>query len=295
MNVVITGASGLIGTALREALKADGHQVYAMERRQQSTALFHWWPPTRQIYFDPDIPVDAVINLAGAGIADQRWSPQRKQEIKDSRAMATELLAETLAALPHKPSVLLSGSAIGFYGETGSQQVDEKNEAGTDFLAEVSYAWEQATKSALNAGIRTVLLRTGIVLSNQGGALQKMLLPFKLGAGGVVGNGMQYMSWVSLRDEVSMIRFLLQREDLSGPINLVAPAAVTNRAFTKALGKALKRPTFLSMPAAAARLAFGEMADHLLLSSIRVYPTILEQAGYSFQDPDLATALKAMV
>ena len=295
MNIVITGASGLIGTALSSALRADGHQVYGMQRSPSSDAPFHWWPPAGHIHFDDSIPVDVVINLAGAGIADRRWNERRKQEIRDSRVLSTELLAKTLSRLPHRPGLFISGSAIGFYGDTGAERVDEMNEAGSDFLAEVSYAWEQAAKPALDAGIRTVLIRTGIVLSDRGGALQKMLLPFKLGVGGVVGSGQQYMSWVSLRDVVAMIRFLMAHEELSGPVNLVAPTAVTNREFTRTLGSALKRPALLPMPAFAARLAFGEMADQLLLSSIRVYPYLLQQAGYRFQDGDLETALANII
>jgi uncharacterized protein (TIGR01777 family) len=295
MNIVITGASGLIGTALSASLSQAGHHVYAMERQPQSKQPFHWWPPTGQIHFDPDIAIDAVINLAGAGIADLRWSPQRKQEIKQSRVAGTALLAQTLAQLPHKPQVLLSGSAIGFYGDSGAQQVDESSPPGTDYLADVATAWEQATAPAQAAGIRTVLLRTGVVLSARGGALQKMLLPFKLGLGGPVGDGRQYMSWVSLRDEVGMIEFLLQHPEISGAVNLVAPQAVTNAEFGSTMGKVLHRPALLPLPAFAAKLAMGEMAEALLLSSCRVFPGVLQQAGYTFQDAQLSHALEHAV
>jgi len=295
MNIVITGASGLIGRALTRALQQAGHQVFAMERKPASRQPFHWWPAAGQIHWADEIAIDAVINLAGTGIAEQRWSPQRKQEIKNSRVDATRLLATKLASLTHKPRLLLSASAIGYYGDTGNVAVSEPASAGADFLADVATSWEQATQPAQAAGIRTLLLRTGIVLSEHGGALHRMLLPFKLGLGGVVGNGEQYMSWVSLRDAVAMICFLLQQPGLSGPVNLVAPAAVTNREFTQTLGRVLHRPTLLPLPATVARLALGEMAQPLLFSSIRVTPGVLQQAGYPFLDADLQSCLQHLL
>ncbi|MAR89624.1 MAG: TIGR01777 family oxidoreductase [Pseudomonadota bacterium] len=295
MNIVISGATGLIGTALTRALTAAGHNVYGLARSPQSSALFHWWPPAQQIHFDPDIPVDAVINLAGAGIADKRWNDERKREIKQSRIMATRLLAEKMAAMRHPPQVFISASALGYYGDTGDQAVTESSAVGEGFLAEVARDWEQAAAPAVAAGIRTLFIRTGIVLSTEGGALQQMLLPFRLGLGGIIADGRQYMSWISLRDEVEGIRFLLEHPGVSGPVNLVAPNPVSNRAFTKTLGKVLHRPTLIPLPAAVVKLVFGEMGEHLLLTSTRVQPRVLEQAGYRFLDPTLRGALENLL
>lgn len=295
MIIVIAGASGLIGTALQKTLRQAGHQVFPIVRGAAANGLFHWQPSDGRIHFDSTFPVDVLINLSGAGIADKRWAPDRKLEILKSRVDSTRLLTETIVSLPTRPKLLISGSAIGFYGETGGDSVDETGSNGEGFLAEVASRWEAAAEPAIDAGIRTVFMRTGIVLNSRGGALNRMLKPFKCGLGGVVGTGGQYMSWVSLKEIINMIIFIIGNESLSGPVNLVSPQAVTNREFTRCLGRVLKRPTLIPLPGMLARAAFGEMADHLLLSSIRVYPKVLEEAGYQFLEPGLEVALEGAV
>ena len=210
---------------------------------------------------DDAIQLDAVINLSGASIADGRWTEKRKKLILESRINSTRLLAETLAGMQNRPGVFISGSAIGFYGDSGEQIVDEDSKPGSNFLAMVAQQWEEATQAASAAGIRTVNMRTGVVLSPEAGMLDKLLLPFKLGLGGIVGNGKQYLSWVSIHEIVNMIQFLLNNESLSGPVNLVAREPVTNHTFTKALGAVLNRPTLIPLPAYAVKLAFGEMGE----------------------------------
>lgn len=295
MNILITGASGLVGGALRETLTSLGHTVYAMHRDPASDQPFHWWPPTGRIHFDPTIAIDGVIHLAGASIADGRWNARRKQLILRSRVQSTQLLASALAQMPVKPAVFISGSAIGYYGHTGDRWVDESSAPGDDFLAMVARQWEQAAEPAELAGIRTVLIRTGMVLSRQGGALQKMLPPFKLGLGGRIGSGNQFISWVRLQELCQMIAFIFEHSELSGPINLVSSPAVTNAEFSATLARALGRPALLPMPGWLARLLFGEVADLLLLSSTRVKPTRLQEAGYPFIDNSLEAAIGAVL
>jgi len=232
------------------------------------------------------------VHLAGEPIAEGRWTQEKKRRILESRVKGTRLIAETLAKLNEKPRVLVSASAIGFYGDRGDEVLLEESASGEDFLSEVCREWEKATLAASQAGIRVVHLRIGIVLSAEGGALAKMLTPFKLGVGGRVGGGRQYMSWITLDDLVGVIRRALADESLRGPVNAVAPQAVTNEEFTKALGRVLGRPTFLPVPAFAARLAFGEMADALLLSSARVEPARLKEAGYEFSQTEVEGALR---
>jgi uncharacterized protein (TIGR01777 family) len=295
MNILITGSSGLIGTALTKTLGADGHQIYPLVRNKHANEPFYWQPDHDKIHLDESIKIDAVIHLAGANIAEKRWNEQRKNEILNSRENGTRVLAEALSKLKNKPKLLISGSAIGYYGDTGDIAVDESSKAGTGFLAEVSKKWEQATQSAEQAGIRTVHMRTGIVLSLNGGILKQMRLPFSLGLGGIVGDGKQYLSCVSINDVIGMIRFLLVNESITGPVNLVSRNPVTNREFTRALGKALNRPTIFPLPTFIARIMFGEMADALLLSSTRVLPARLAAAGYQFKDDDLETTLKSLL
>jgi len=295
LNILITGASGLIGTALQAALHQQGHKVTCMERGENCTSNFFWQPDKKIIHFDGTKHIDVVINLAGSNISDGRWTDKKKQLILDSRIKSTQLLSTTLAKLKSPPKLFISGSAIGFYGETGSGIVNENSNGGNDFLANISKQWEDATKSAIDAGIRTVNLRTGIVLSTKGGALQKMLLPFKLGLGGVVGSGKQYMSWVSIEDVTRIISFIIDNDTLVGPVNMVSPEPVTNYEFTKSLGQSLGRPTIFPMPAFVARLLFGEMADALLLTSIRVKPEKLIQQGYDFYHQNLSNALKDII
>lgn len=278
MKVFISGCSGLIGSALENSLRTDGHAVGRLPRTYENPIDF--------------TGVDAVVHLAGESIAEGRWNAAKKQRIEESRVKATRQLAKQLAKSETKPSVFLCGSAIGFYGNRGDEVLDESSLPGSGFLSDVCKKWEEASSPAIKAGIRTVNLRTGIVLSTTGGALQKMLPPFKLGSGGILGNGKQYMSWISLDDEVKAIRFLIDHGTISGPVNLVAPHPATNLEFTKTLGKVLHRPTFLPLPAFAARLLFGEMADALLLGSTRVLPKKLIDAKFEFCHPDLQSALK---
>ena len=236
--------------------------------------------------------MDAVIHLAGENIAEGRWNAAKKARIKDSRLIGTRKLAEQLAQSEHKPSVFISASATGFYGDTGSETITETSAAGTGFLPEVCVEWEASTQPAEEAGIRTVHLRTGIVMSKKGGALKKMLPPFLLGGGGILGTGKQYMSWITLADMVGAIRFAMENDSLSGPVNLTAPNPVDNKEFTKILGRVIKRPTIAPLPGFAAKLIFGEMADAILLSGTKVLPTKLTEAGYSFTHATLEPALQ---
>ncbi len=295
MNILITGSSGLIGTALKDSLSSNGHKVFPMLRNKLNNGPFYWHPPENKINIDDSIYIDAVIHLAGASIGDGRWTKKKKKNILDSREIGTRLLANALAKLKNKPQVLISGSAIGFYGNTGDKTVDESSNPGSDFLSDVCQRWEKATEPASKAGIRTVHIRMGIVLSSRGGTLQKMLLPFKMGLGGIIGNGQQYMSWVSIDDITGMIQYIIENESITGAVNLVSKKPITNYTFTKTLGSVLNRPTFFPLPAFAARMIFGEMADALLLSSKRVLPKKLEEAGYKFVDEDLEKTLRLKI
>ena len=295
MNILLTGSTGLIGGALIEHLGKQGHKIFPLYRNPESEKLHYWLPEENRIHLDDEIKLDAVIHLAGENIADSRWSKKKKDRILNSRAHGTRLLAEAITELKHKPKLLISGSAIGYYGDTGDNIVDEDSNRGTGFLSDVASQWESATQAAEDAGIRTIHIRTGIVLSPDGGVLQKMLLPFNMGLGGVVGNGKQYMSWISIDDVIGIIDYMLNNDQLSGPYNLVAPQPVTNYTFTKSLGRALQRPTILPLPAFVARMMFGEMADALLLSSSRVAATRLNSLGYTFFDNELDQALSRLL
>ena len=294
MKVAITGSSGLIGTALRDELAAAGHEVIRIVRRSSPSAGdISWDPVAGKLDRAAMEGIDAVVNLAGEGIGNKRWSDQQKQKLVDSRVKGTTLLAETLAGMDRPPAVLLSGSAIGFYGDRGDQVLTERSDAGHSFLGELCVKWEGATAAASQAGIRVAHLRTGVVLSKQGGALAKMLPLFKFGLGGKMGSGRAYWSWISLADEVGAIAFLLEHP-VSGPVNLTAPAPVTNAEFTKALGQVLHRPTLLPVPAFGPKLLLGaELADALLFSSARVLPQALNDAGYSFHHPDVTSGLES--
>jgi uncharacterized protein (TIGR01777 family) len=294
MNVLVSGSTGLVGTALIPALMAGGHEVIRLVRaksRTPSKEIIGWNPEAGYIDSAGIEGLDAVVHLAGEPIASGRWNSAKKARIRDSRVQGTRLLCEALAHASRRPSVLLCASAIGFYGDRGDEVLTEASAAGSGFLADVCREWEGATDLARQNGIRVVNLRFGVILSTAGGALAKMLTPFKMGVGGVIGSGRQYMSCISIDDCIGAIQHALAADHVSGPTNIVQPGPVTNHQFTKALGKVLGRPTIFPMPAFAARLAFGEMADQLLLASARVEPQKLVASGYQFGHPDLETAL----
>ena len=296
MNILIAGGTGLIGTALEKQFRQAGHQVWILSRQKSQRDNYIFWQPAQEIIeLDTDLKIDTVINLAGESIADHRWNQTVKKSIWASRIQSTKLLAATILMMKNPPKVFLSSSAIGIYGNTGETIVDEHSLAGSDFLAELSLAWEHAAKTIDSSSIRNVQIRTGVVLSPKGGVLAQMLLPFKLGLGGPFSHGNQYMSFISLHEVVNAIEFIIKTESIKGPINLVAPEAVTNRQFTTTLASLLNRPAFFKIPAIIARLAFGEMADALLLSSSRVKPQVLTDHGYQFIDKDLRQALKKML
>ena len=296
MNILIAGGTGLIGTALEKKFRQAGHQVWILSRQKSQRDNYIFWQPAQKIIqLDTDLKIDTVINLAGESIADHRWNKAVKKSIWTSRTQATELLAATILTMKHPPKVFLSSSAIGIYGNTNDSVVDEHSPAGSDFLAELALDWEHATETINHSSVRSIQLRTGVVLSPKGGVLAQMLLPFKLGLGGSFSHGNQYMSCISLPEIVNAIEFIIQTESIEGPVNLVAPEAITNRQFTATLASLLKRPAFFTIPAVVARLAFGEMADALLLSSSRVKPQVLIDHGYQFLDKDLRQALEKML
>ena len=293
MKVAITGASGLIGGALVPFLTAGGHEVLRLVRRApRAKDEARWDPEAGEVDAAALDGVDAVVHLAGVNIAGRRWTEARKALLRSSRVGPTRLLAGALAGLKKKPRVLVSASAIGYYGNRGDAWVTESDAPADDFLGRLSAEWEAAAEPARKAGIRVVHPRIGVVLSPAGGALGKMLLPFKAGLGGVVGPGTQYMSWIALDDLLGVIHHLLDRADLEGPVNAAAPEPVTNAVFTKTLGRVLGRPTVAPVPAFALRLALGEMADAALLASTRVRPERLQASGYRFRFPDIEGALR---
>ena len=292
VRVAVAGASGLLGSALVRRLAADGHTVLRLVRRAPRGAdEVRWDPAAGQVDAAALEGVDAVVNLAGENVGE-RWTPARKRAIRESRAGATRLLANTLAGLTNKPRVLVNASAVGIYGDRGEERLDEASAPGRGFLAEVVRDWEAATEPASGAGIRVVLPRFGVVLSARGGALAKMLTPFRLGAGGTLGSGAQWMPWISIDDAVALMETAIHDERFAGPLNAVADA-VTNQQFTHALGRALGRPTIVPVPAFALKLAFGEMAAETTLASQRVEPRALTQLGYSFIHPELDDAVRA--
>ena len=293
MRVLVSGASGLLGSALVSFLEGGGHSVTPLVRSASAGAGVVWDPAAGVLPREHLDGFDAVVHLAGESIAGGRWTEERKARIRDSRVDGTRLLAGALAKLERPPAVLICASAIGYYGDRGEQELDEDSAAGSGFLADVCREWEQAAAAADEGGIRVVNLRLGMILSAAGGALAQMLTPFRWGGGGVLGGGRQYMSWVSIDDVVGAVDHTLRRDELRGPVNVVSPTPVTNREFTKTLGRALGRPTLLRMPAFAVRAAFGEMGDALLLSSTRVLPKRLIDTGYEFRHASLASALRA--
>jgi uncharacterized protein len=291
--VAITGASGLIGAALADHLTAAGYSVRRLVRAPtQRKAGDIWWDPTAgRIDANALNAVDAVVHLAGEPIA-QRWTDGAKRRIRESRVRGTELLAGTLASLERAPRVLVSGSAMGIYGNRGDEELDESSAPGNDFLAATAVAWEAAAEACRRAGVRVVTLRTGLVLSPRGGALAKLLLPFRFGLGGRVGSGRQWVSWIGLADTVMAIRHAIETDSLTGPVNLSAPGPVTNADLAKTLGTVLRRPAVFPVPAFAMRLAFGEMGEATLLASQRMRPRRLLDSGYQFRYPTLESALR---
>jgi uncharacterized protein (TIGR01777 family) len=296
MRVVVTGSTGLIGSKLFDSLRADGTEVVRLVRRPPRADDERSWDPARhRIDADALDNADAVVHLAGAGIGDKRWSDDYKRLVLQSRVDGTSTIADAVAGLPgHKP-VLLSGSAVGYYGDTGDEAVDETGPSGAGYLADVVRRWESATAAAEQAGARVVHLRSGVVLSTEGGALGKVLPLFKLGLGGRLGSGRQWMSWIAMADHIAAMRFLLASTDLSGPVNLTAPEPVRNRDYTKAVARALRRPAVAVVPAVALRTALGEFADEGVLVSQRVVPAKLEEAGFSFAYDDIDAAVRALV
>ena len=295
MKIMVTGATGLVGSRLVPLLKQDGHEVVTLTRRTPRNSSERQWDPAGILPAGTLHGIEVMVHLAGENIGDGRWTAAKKQRIRDSRVVGTRLLAEAVAASGGAVKTFVCASAIGFYGNRGNEELTEASPVGSGFLAEVCRDWEAATEPARQAGVRVVHVRMGVVLSSAGGALAKMLLPFKMGVGGVVGPGSQYMSWLTVDEAARIYAFVVQHPELQGPVNAVAPQPVTNAEFTKALGRVLHRPTVLPLPAFAARLAFGEMADELLLGSTRVIPTRLQAAGYQFQFPEIESALAAAI
>lgn len=296
MHFAVTGSTGLIGSALVPFLTAGGHRVFRLVRGHAAGLDYIRWDPARGVR---DVALlegaDGVVHLAGENIAGGRWTAPRKAAIRRSRVEGTRRLCQALARLARPPKVLVCASAIGYYGDRGDQVLTEEASPGNDFLALVCREWEEAAAAATKTGIRVVNLRFGIVLSPAGGALQKMLLPFRLGAGGRIGSGRQYWSWIALDDVVGAVHHALVTEALAGPANAVAPSPVTDAEFTRVLGRVLHRPTIAPLPAFAARLLLGEMADALLLASARVIPRRLQETGYAFRFPDLEAALRHLL
>ncbi|MEM7415486.1 MAG: TIGR01777 family oxidoreductase [Gemmatimonadota bacterium] len=284
LKVAITGASGLVGSNLKHFLTTGGHEVVSLVRdsRKLEDGTAFWNPAAGVLDPEALVGVDAVVHLAGTSIAAGRWTEARKRSIKQSRVRGTELIARTMASMPNGPRVLISASAVGFYGDQGQTTITEAAPAGRGFLAEVCRAWEGATKPAERAGVRVVTLRTGVALSPAGGAIGQMLLPFKMGAGGRLGSGKQYMSWIDLDDLIASIVHAIYAENLSGPVNATAPNPVPNSTFTGALGRALGRPTIVPVPALAVKAVFGELGTEALLWGQRVMPTKLLESGFEF-------------
>jgi hypothetical protein len=295
MKVIVGGASGLIGAALTRALRADGHQVLRLVRGRpaRDATEIAWDPDTARIDATALDGVDAAVNLAGISIAKWPFTASHRRRVLESRTRSAALLSRALASISRGPSVLVSASAVGYYGNRGDELLDERSGGGTGFLAEVCRAWESATDPASQAGVRVVTTRFGVVLSGKGGALQAMAMPFRLGLGGRIGNGRQFFSWVSITDAVRGIRHAIEHEDLRGPVNVTSPEPVTNEEFTRTLGRVLHRPTILPVPAAAVRILLGKLADETLLVSQRVIPNRLLESGFTFREPKLEDALRS--
>ncbi len=293
MKIIIAGSTGLVGSALIPVLRMQGHEVMRLVRsRPEAPDEIPWNPAERQLPVARIEGADAIINLAGENVGAGRWTKARRVRIRASRRDSTATLVSAMNALARKPGVFVNASAVGFYGDRGDEMLTEASGPGPGFLAEVCQEWEKEAEAAMQAGVRTVRLRFGVILSPEGGALAKMLPVFRLGLGGRLGSGKQWMSWVSLPDALGAIGHALVHSACAGPVNVVAPGSATNAQFTARLGAALRRPALLPVPAVALRLLFGRMADEALLASTRAVPRALEQAGYVFQHPELALALE---
>lgn len=291
MKILIGGASGFIGKALKKHLEKE-HQVYTLVRdKDQATGKAIFWD-IDALKIETDIDFDVVINLAGENIASGRWTKARKEAIERSRVNATKTIARFFTLRKTLPKAIINASATGFYGSRGDETLNESSSSGIGFLADVCKEWEQALLPVKDRGIRTVFLRTGVVLGKEGGVIKNLMVPFKLCLGGNLGDGSQYMSWIDLEDVVQAVDFIIRNESLEGPVNIVSPNPVTNAVFTKELAKALQRPAFLPMPKKLARFVFGEMADELLLSSQRVLPEKLLKNGYQFRFPTIESSMK---
>ncbi|MDB4459249.1 TIGR01777 family oxidoreductase [bacterium] len=295
MKILITGSSGLVGSALNSALALRGHEVIFLSRGNVCNGSPVWNPETEFIDIPDSDSIDVVVHLAGENIAEGRWNDKKKKRILSSRVNGTRILSQHFSGVENKPNLFISASAVGIYGDRGDEVLDEGSAVGSGFLPDVCRQWEKATAVAVEAGIRVVKLRLGVVLSREGGALVKMVFPFRMGLGGVVGDGNQFMSWVSIDDVTGSILYLIGDDSIAGAVNLVSPQAVTNREFTKVLGGVLNRPTFLPIPAFVAKLALGEMADSLFLASSHVTPRKLLASDYEFESPDLRKALQSIL
>lgn len=291
MKVAITGASGLVGQALSEAMKRSGNEPIPVSRRRSQAGSIFWDPAKGEIESEKLEEIDAIVHLAGESIAGGRWTNSFKQKILDSRVNGTRLIAETILKLSQPPKVFISTSAVGYYGNRGDATLTEDSRGGEGFLADVCRAWEACADRVIESPVRLAKLRFGVVLSKSGGTLALMLTPFRFGLGGVIGPGTQFMSWVTIDDVVRAIQYVLTHDEARGVFNVTSPVPVTNREFTKTLGSVIHRPTVLGIPSFAARLALGEMADELLLSSTRAVPEHLEKIGFRFEHPELKEAL----
>ncbi|HUS12359.1 MAG TPA: TIGR01777 family oxidoreductase [Pyrinomonadaceae bacterium] len=296
MKILISGSHGLVGTALIKSWEAAGHEISRLVRHYpNSSSEIEWSPDRYSIALARIEGFDAVVSLAGESIAEGRWTDEKERRIRESRVKGTKLLGDALANLTHRPKTFTCASAIGYYGNRGDEILTEESAPGNDFLAEVCVEWEKATALATEKGIRVVNARFGIILDANGGALKKMLPPFRMGVGGRIGSGRQWMSWIALDDVVGALNFVLTNDALRGPVNFVTPNPVTNAQFTRTLGKILSRPTFFPIPAFAVRLIFGEMGEALLLSSQRVEPQRLKSTNYQYQYSQLEAALAAIL
>ena len=294
MKILVSGSTGLVGRQLVHRLQKEDHTVIRLVRQRSKEGVL-WNPVTGEVDVQGMEGYDAVVHLAGENIAEGRWTPAKKQRIRESRIEGTRLLCQALAGLQKPPHTLISASAVGFYGNRGDERCDESSASGSGFLAETSIAWEETTHAAADAGVRVTLPRLGIVLSKKGGALAKMLLPFKLGLGARLGSGSQYMSWISERDLTELLVYLILDSSLEGPVNAVAPHPVTNREFTKTLAKVVSRPACFAAPELVLKIVLGEMAEEMLLSGAHVISSKLVNTNFKFQDPDLESALRFLL